>query len=154
MAYLIYKGNFRNMPLVQSSLLGIDLGQLSWSDSEYSAGKKYLKWEEMGLRWEQVDLAWDEVFILLEVFRKVVGGGGGAGSPYRADGYQKYVQNNPWKQVRKDLGEEATKKLIKVYCRVKGIEFEQSREPVEDIKVTINEFERFVREAINVKVGF
>ena len=141
------------MPIVASSLLGISLGDLSWSDSEYSDKKKWLRWEEMNLNWEQVGLAWDEVFILLEVFRKVVGGGG-MGSPYRADGYQKYVQGNPWKQVKKELGEEAAKRLIKVYCRVKGIDYEQSREPIEDVKVTINEFERFVREAVNVKVGF
>jgi hypothetical protein len=154
MAYLIYKGNFRSMPTIQSSLLGIDLGQLVWTDAEYSAGKKYLKWEEMNVRWEQVELAWDEVFILLEVFRKVVGGGGGSGSPYRADGYQKYIEGNPWKQVKKDLGEESAKKLIRVYCRIKGIDYEESREPIEEVKVTINEFERFVREAVNVKVGF
>lgn len=153
MSYLIYKINFRTMPLIQSSLLGIDLGQLSWSDAEYSAGKKYLRWEEMNIRWDQVDLTWEEVFILLEVFRKI-GGGGGMGSPYRADGYQKYIEGNPWKQMRKEIGEEKTKKLIKVFCRVKGIDYEESREPSESIKVSINEFERFVKEAVSVKVGF
>ena len=141
------------MPNIQSSLLGTDLGLLDWSDAEYAAGKKYLKWEEMDIKWDRVDLAWDEVFILLEVFRKIQGGGG-MGTPYRADGYQKYIQGNPWKQVQKDLGKEAAKKLIKVYCRVKGIDYEESREPSESVKVSINEFERFVREAINVKVGF
>lgn len=141
------------MPNIQSSLNGIDLGLLEWSDAEYSARKKYLKWEELNIKWEQVDLAWDEVFILLDVFQKIKGGGG-MGSPYRADSYQKYVQGNPWKQVQKDLGKEAAKKLIKVYCRVKGIDYEDSRESSESVKVSINEFERFVREAINVKVGF
>jgi hypothetical protein len=57
-------------------------------------------------------------------------------------------------QVKKDLGEEKAKKLIKVYCRVKGIDYEESREPIEDIRVSINEFERFVKEAISVKVDF
>ncbi len=142
------------MPLVRSSLLGVDLGELSWTDAEYSAGKKYLKWEEMAISWESVDLTWDEVFILLEVFKKIRGGGGGAGFPYKGDEYKQYVDGNPWKQVKKDLGEDAAKKLIKVYCKVKGIEYEQSREPIEDIKVTINEFERFVKEAVSVKVGF
>lgn len=141
------------MPIVASSLLGISLGDLSWSDAEYSAGKKYLRWEEMVLDWEQVDLTWEEVFILLEVFRKIKGGGG-MGSPYRADGYQKYIEGNPWMRVKKDIGEEATKKLIKVYCRVKGIDYEESRSPIEDIKVTINDLERFVSEAVSVKVGF
>jgi len=142
------------MPILSSSLLGISLGDLNWSDSEYSAGKKYLKWEEMNVKWEQVDLTWEEVFILLEVFQKIKGGGGGTGAPYRADYYQKYVQGNPWMRVQKDLGKEAAKKLIKVYCRVKGMDYEESREPSESIKVSINEFERFVSEAINVKVGF
>jgi hypothetical protein len=141
------------MPIVTSSLLGISLGDLSWSDSEYSDKKKWLRWEEMNLDWEQVNLSWDEIFILLEVFGKIAGGGG-MGSPYRADGYQKYIEGNPWKQMRKEIGEEKTKTLIKVFCRVKGIDYEESREPSESIKVSINEFERFVKEAVNVKVGF
>jgi len=131
------------MPIIHSNLLNSDL---DWTIEEYAAGKKYLKWEEVTLNWENVHMTWDEVFILLEVARRIGGGSG--------QGYKDYVDNNPWKQVRKDLGEEDAKKLIKVYCRVKGIEYEKVKEPINDIKVTVNEFERFVKEAVNVKIGF
>lgn len=132
------------MPIKYSPLLNSDL---NWTDDEIAAGKKWLKWEEMTINWENVNLTWDEIFILLEVdqlFRK--GGGGYA--------YKDYVDGNPWQQVRKDIGDEKTKKLIKVFCRVKGIEYEESRTPMEDIKVSVNEFERFIKEAISVKVDF
>lgn len=140
------------MPILQSSLLGIDLGMLSWTDSEYSSKKKYLKWEETGLRWDLIDLSWEEIFILLEVFRRF--GGGGMGSPYRADDYQKYIDGNPWRQLKEDFGSDSAKKLVKVYCRVNGIEYEESKEPSELANVSINEFERFVRDAVSVKIGF
>ena len=130
------------MPIIHSNLLNSDL---DWTLEEQASGKKYLKWEEVTLNWENFHMTWDEVFILLEVSRRI-GGGGYA--------YKDYVDGNPWQQVKKDLGEEDTKKLIKVYCRVKGIDYEQVKEPINDIKVTINEFERFVKEAVNVKVGF
>ena len=131
------------MPIIHSNLLNSDL---DWTLEEQAAGKKYLKWEEVTLNWENFHMTWDEVFILLEVSRRIGGGGGYA--------YKDYVDGNPWQQVKKDLGEEDTKKLIKVFCRVKGIDYEQVKEPINDIKVTINEFERFVKEAVNVKVGF
>ena len=134
------------MPIIHSNLLNSDL---LWTVEEVSAGKKYLKWEEVTLNWESVQLTWEEVFILLEVARRISGGNSGTL-------YKEYEDGNPWKQLRKEIGEEKTKKVIKVFCRVKGIEYEESKisESVEKIKVTVNEFERFVNEAINVKIDF
>lgn len=132
------------MPIKHSTLLNSDL---NWTDEEVSAKKKYLKWEEVTIKWEDVHLTWDEVFILLEVEQLIRKGGGGYG-------YKEYVDGNPWKQVSKELGEEKAKTLVKVYCRVKGIEYEESRMPTESVKVSINEFERFVKEAVSVKIGF
>ena len=129
-----------NQPIKYSHLLNNDL---LWSPEEIAAGKKYLKWEEMTINWEKVDLTWEEVFILMEV------SGGGSGS-----GMKQYVDGNPWMQTKKDIGEEKTKTLIKLYCRVKGIEYEESRTPIDDIKVSVNEFERFIKEAISVKIDF
>lgn len=133
------------MPIKYSTLLNSDL---NWTDEEVAAGKKYLKWEEMTINWENVHLTWDEVFILLEAEEMIRRGGGGGYA------YKDYVDGNPWQQAKKDLGEEKTKKLIKVYCRVKGIDYEESRTPMDDIKVTVNEFERFVKEAVSVKIDF
>ncbi len=134
------------MPLIYSPLLNQDV---NWSDLEYSVGKKYLKWEEVNLKWENVELTWDEVFILLEVVSHRVSGGG-SGYPYKGE----YEKNNPWRQLNKDLGRENTDKIIRLYCRVRGIEYEKIKNPREDIKVTINEFDRFLNDSINIKVDF
>lgn len=133
------------MPIKHSNFLNNDL---DWSDDEISAGKKWLKWEEMTINWENIDLTWDEVFILLEVENIIRKGGGGGGS-----GLKEYMDGNPWKQVNEKIGIEKTKTLIKVYCRVNNIDYEESRTPMKDIKVSINEFERFVKEAVSVKVS-
>jgi hypothetical protein len=117
-------------------------GRLDWSNSELTSRRKYLKWEEVIINWEEVTLTWDEVFVILEV-------GGGMVS-----GNKEYVDGNPWMQVKKDFGEEKAKTLIKVYCRVNGIDYEQTKEPMKEINISINEFERFVKEAISVKVNF
>ena len=132
------------MPIKHSTLLNSDL---NCTDDEISVGKKWLKWEEMTINWESIDLTWDEIFILLEV-ESLIRRGGGGGS-----GMKEYVDGNPWKQVNEKIGIEKTKSLIKVYCRVNNIDYEESRTTMEDIKVSINEFERFVKEAVSVKVN-
>lgn len=126
------------MPIVHSNLLNADL---NWTNAEYAAKKKYLKWEEVTLKWEDVELTWDEVFIVLELVRR--GGGSGGGE---------YERGNPWKKMSEKLGEEDTKKVIKLYCRVRGVEYEDVREPMEDVKVTVGELTRFINE-VKVKVG-
>ena len=126
------------MPIVHSNLLNADL---NWTNAEYAAKKKYLKWEEVTLKWEDVELTWDEVFIVLELIRR--GGSGGSGE---------YERGNPWKKMAEKLGEEDTKKVIKLYCRVRGVEYEDVREPMEDVKVTVGELTRFINE-VKVKVG-
>jgi hypothetical protein len=109
--------------------------------------KIYIKWEDLNVNWENIDLLWEEIVLLIEV-EKVIRGGGGYG-------YKEYVDNNPWKQLNKEIGKEKTKKVISVYCKLNNLEFDESRE-VDDnnIKISTNEFERFIKESINVKVDF
>ena len=135
---------YYTMPIKHSNLLNSDL---NWTDTEISIGKKWLKWEEMTINWESINLTWDEIFILLEVEQLIRRGGGGG------SGMKEYVDGNPWKQVNEKIGIKKTKSLIKVYCRVNNIDYEEYRTPMEDIKVSINEFERFVKEAVSVKVN-
>lgn len=133
------------MSLKYSSLLN---SFVDWTDAEIAAGKKYLKWEEMTINWDNVDLLWEEVFILLEIVEKIRKGGS---SGY---GFKEYEEANPWKQLNKELGKEKTKKVIKIWSRVNGLEYDETRE-IEDEKtpkITINEFERFIRESIEIKI--
>jgi hypothetical protein len=131
------------MSLKYSKLLN---SEVDWSDEEIAAGKKYLKWEELTLNWEDFDSPWsEELFILLEV-ENIIRGGGGYGS-------KEYIDGNPWKQLRQDIGEEKTKKVIKLYCRVNGIDYEQYAVINENIKVAAYDFELFVRETIQKKIS-
>ena len=110
--------------------------------------KKYLKWEEVDSIWDDTNYLWEDVAIFIEINNLVHGGGG----------YADYVKGNPWQQLRKDLGEEKTKRVIKLYCKYKGIEYEESKGINENIKVSVSEFEVFVkdsiRENISIKVNF
>lgn len=104
--------------------------------------RTYLKWEDTNITWDQVDMEWQDVFIEIE---QAVRRGGGD--------YAAYVEGNPWNKLRKDIGEEKTKKVIKLYCKVNGIDYEKVLESGTDIKVTVGEFERFVKDGISVKVN-
>jgi len=132
------------MPIIYSELLNQDM---NWTDYEYSVGKKYLKWEEINLTWDQIDLTWDQIFIIIEIVKKR--GGGSSGYPYKGE----YEKNNPWRKLNQDFGEENTEKIIKLYCDVRGIKYEKVKNKKSDIKVTVNEFDRFINEVINVKIN-
>lgn len=134
------------MPLIFSNYLN---ETLNWSDVEYTIGKKYLKWEELNIKFENIHLTWDEIFILLEIQKRR--GGGGSGYPYRDD-IERYERDNPWKKLRKDIGYENTEKVVKLYCNVMGIDYEMVKESKSDVKVTVNDFDRFLNESINIKV--
>lgn len=130
------------MSLKYSKLLN---SYVDWSDEEILAGKKWLKWEELTINWEDLHLTWDEIFILLEVERVIKGGGG--------YGYKEYVDGNPWKQLREDIGEEKTKKVIKLFCRVNGVEYQEQAIVNESIKVAAYDFELFVKETISKNIS-
>jgi hypothetical protein len=130
------------MSLKYSELLD---SYVNWSNEEILVGKKYLKWEELTIKWDDLDLTWDEVFILLEVENIIKRGGG--------YGYKEYVDSNPWSQLKKEIGEEKTRKVIKLYCRVNGVDYEQWSTINESIKVSAYDFELFVRETIDKKIS-
>ncbi len=125
------------MSLKYSKLLN---SYVDWTDEEIAAGKKYLKWEEINLNWESIDMVWEDISILLEVEQVIKRGGG--------YGYKEYVDGNPWKQLKQELGEEKTKKVIKLYCKVNGVEHLEYGYINEDIKVTAYDFELFVKDSV------
>lgn len=110
--------------------------------------KRYLKWEDVDFTWDDLNMIWDDVAILTELDNTIRNSGG----------YSSYYNNNPWKQVNKDLGVLKTKRIIKLYCEYKGIEYSDSIIVNEDIIVKADEFELFVtnsiRDNIKIKVDF
>lgn len=132
------------MSLYFSSLLN---ALIDWTDEEISNGKKFLDWNEVSINWENIDLHWEDVFIILE--RKK---GGGSGTPQRSElEVQKYIEGNPWRKLKNELGEEKTEKIIKVLCKINNIEYNSILEHKEDIRVIVNDFVRNTEE-IKIKI--
>ena len=102
----------------------------------------YLKWEDINFTWGSLDMQWQDIFI--EIDRVVRTGGG----------YSGYVEGNPWNKLKRDIGEEKTVKVIKLYCSINGIDYEEVLKSGTDIKVTVGEFERFIKEGISIKMNF
>ena len=105
------------MSLYYSSLLD---ALIDWTDEEILLGKKFLDWQEVSLKWNNVDLHWEDIFILFEVKKKR---GGGSGYPYKEDLEKLYKENNPWRQLRNEVGDEKSEKIIKVLCKINNIEY-------------------------------
>lgn len=112
--------------------------------------KKYLEWENVNSLWEDSNYLWEDVSILIEVNEFIQKIRGGAGSRYEKD--------NPWKLVKENFGEEKTNKVIKIYCKYNNIEYNESIESNEKIKITVSDFEIFlkesIKESISIKVSF
>lgn len=103
----------------------------------------YLKWEELDFKWEEMNFSWEEVAIVEEVGRLIRGGGGG---------YSEYVKGNPWEKTKQALGDEKTKKFIRIFCRVNGLDYEKVSEPNSGIRVTVEQVEKVFNEAAKIGV--
>lgn len=108
--------------------------------------KEYLNWEDVNMTWEDVNMTWEEVFILIEVGGVIKKGGG----------YAEYVKGNPWEKTKGELGEEKTKKFIKLFCRVNNLDYEKTIEPNNDVKISVSQLERVFNEGskIGIKIDF
>lgn len=134
------------MSLKYSSLLSL---LIDWSDEEIALGKKFLDWNEVNLHWEDINLHWEDIFIILEVEKKR--GGGGYRGYLQKEDFEKYVEGNPWRQMRNQIGEEKTENFIKVLCKIKGIDYSKVLENKNNIRVLVNDFIRKEKE-IKIKV--
>lgn len=118
--------------------------------------KVFINWKDLNFKWSEIKrgsefMIWSDIALIEEVeqiFRK-------GGTPfYDKDAYQKWVENNPWKKISKQLGEEKTEKFIKIFCSVNGLDYERMRRKRNEIKVNVNQFDRvFDSVKINVKVN-
>ena len=108
--------------------------------------KVYLEWENVDFTWDQLDMLWEDVAII-KVVGELIRRGGGSSA---------YVRGNPWEKTRTELGEEKTKKFIRIVCKVNGLEYEEVVYPNPKIKVTADHIDKVFTEAIKigVKVNF
>jgi len=111
------------------------------------ANKVYLEWEKVNQNWEDVFQVWEEVVLIEEVARAIRGSGVGISD---------YVRNNPWDKLSEQIGQEKTKKFIKIFCRVNGVDYESILESKTETKVTVSQFEKVFDETqkIGVKISF
>jgi hypothetical protein len=111
------------------------------------AKKVFLEWENVNFTWDNLDMLWEDVSILIEVAEAIKRGGGGL---------SEYVRNNPWDVTKRQIGEEKTKKFIKIFCRVNDLDFEEVTEPNSKVKVTVEQMEKTFNESlkIGVKIDF
>ena len=103
----------------------------------------YLKWEDVNIKWEDVNMHWENVIEeVAEVIRK-------------HGGMSAYVKGNPWDVTKKEIGEEKTRKFIKIFCKINNLNYEKAIEPNSEIKITVSQLEKVFNEAkIDVKVNF
>ncbi len=135
------------MKTIYSSLLQ---SLIEWTDQEISLGKKFLDWNEVSINWEDLNLHWEDVFILLEIKKR---GGNSAAPVQRGELDRLYVEGNPWRKLRDDLGEDKTEKFIKVLCKINNIEYTSILENKENFRVLVNDFIRVKDdEKITVKI--
>jgi hypothetical protein len=108
--------------------------------------KRYFKWKELKKWNETSGQKWSDVSVLIEVNNIVAGSGG-----YVAYG-------NPGQRLQKDIGDTKTKRFLELYCKFKGIEYQEKREINENIKVLGSDFEIFIKqgikEGIKINIGF
>lgn len=103
----------------------------------------YLDWQEVNINWEDLELDWEDVYILIEAKQKA----GGSGS-----GLKEYIKGNPWKNFKRDLGEEKSDKFIKLFCKINGMDYEEVIKPKSKIKVKVEHFQRVFENVPNVKI--
>lgn len=105
--------------------------------------KKYLKWEEVDSLWNNTNYLWEDVAILIEIDNIVRRGGD----------YASYVKGNPWNKLSQDITEDKLKRVIKIFCEYKGIEYTDERVYNRDeINVSAEEFEIFIKESIKERI--
>ena len=109
--------------------------------------KVFLDWEQVNTTWDNLDQVWEDVSIIIEVAESIKRRGGSLTS---------YVEGNPWGKLTKDIGQEKTKKFIKIFCKVNELDYEEVMEKKKDIKITVDQFEKTFNESLKlgVKVDF
>lgn len=104
--------------------------------------KVFLEWENTNFTWDNLEMLWEDVAILIEVGEVIRRGGG----------IQSYIEGNPWDVTKQQIGEEKTKRFIKLVCRINDLKYEEVLNPDSNIKVRVEHIERVFNEVLKVGV--
>ena len=94
-----------------------------------------ITWAEGDINWNLTDFTWSEICLLVEV---VVPGGGGYSEQFK-------------RLRRKDR--ETQKTFIKLLCKIKGEEYEESKYFSPNVSVTANDFRIVEKELKKIKLN-
>lgn len=101
----------------------------------------WTNWEDVNINWELLNDNWEDVFTTIEVANAVKRGGG----------TNDYIRGNPWDKMRRDVGEEKTKRFIKLFCRVNQLDYECINER-KLINITASQFNKVICDVLKVNV--
>ena len=93
------------------------------------------KWTEANKTWVDNTWKWSDVELVVELVEAVVGGGRGAA-----------------RRKAKEWPEEKQKQLIKLICKVKGVEYIEEKYKKEGIKVTAKDIEMLAEAVLGIKL--
>ena len=105
--------------------------------------KHYIKWEDLNMTWDEINMTWDEIYLIEEVLNVLRKHGGGM---------SEYIDGNPWDKTKKEIGDEKTKKFIKLFCKVNNMEYEKVNESNNKITVTIDQVEKILKKTMKVGI--
>tara|TARA_R100001015_G_C4604708_1_gene159722 strand:+ start:546 stop:869 length:324 start_codon:yes stop_codon:yes gene_type:complete len=83
-----------------------------------------ITWEEGDIRWDKTDFTWSEICLLVEVVIPAIQGGG---------------YSEQFKRLR-DKDKKTQQKFIKLLCKIKGEEYEETKYFRPDIRVRAGDF--------------
>jgi hypothetical protein len=94
-------------------------------------------WDSMETSWDEIDFLYNESWFVLSEAETIIGGGAGISRVSRV---------RKAKDVYKRLGDrEKVKKLVRVVCKVKGYEFDETKE-IKDVKITLKDIKETIVE--------
>ena len=92
-----------------------------------------ISWEEMELIWDNSNYDWDEVVFIFDIFGR---------GPY---------QKEKLKDLYDDLQDDTRYKVIKLICKVKGVEYRMDKVKLLDAEVTADDIQLVLDEAHRIE---
>ena len=100
---------------------------------DLSRKNQSISWEEMELTWGVASYTWDDVKFIFDIFGR---------GPY---------QKEKLKDLYDDLQDDTRYKVIKLICKVKGVEYRMDKVKLLDAEVTADDIQLVLDEAHRMK---